>query len=86
MALEFGAGAPSMPAGSRRTYLLHGDGFSKEMDINSASPDSVEPLPFHGMSGYPYPSGEHYPDTMEHNAYREQFNTRRVMRPVPPLQ
>jgi hypothetical protein len=86
VALEFGAGAPSMPAGSRRTYLLHGDGFSKEMDINSASPDSVEPLPFHGMSGYPYPSGEHYPDTMEHNAYREQFNTRRVMRPVPPLQ
>ncbi len=85
VALEFGAGIASLPAGSRRTYLLQGDGFSKEMDINSASPDSVEPLPFHGMSGYPYPSGEHYPDTMEHNEYREQFNTRRVMRPVPPL-
>ena len=41
--------------GSTRTFLLFADGFSKEMDINSASPDQVEPLPFHGMTRYPYP-------------------------------
>lgn len=86
VALEFDADGTSVPPGWTRTYLLHGDGFSKEMDVNSASPDTVEPLPFHGMSRYPYPADEHYPDTPEHNEYRKQFNTRRVMRPFPLLQ
>jgi hypothetical protein len=36
---------------------LYADGFSKEMDLQSASPDHVEPLPFHGMLAYP-PVGE----------------------------
>jgi tetratricopeptide (TPR) repeat protein len=86
IALEFGsASAQPTPPGWTRTYLLRGDGFSKEMDVNSASPDTVEPLPFHGMSRYPYPAGEHYPDTPEHNQYRQQYNTRRVTRPYPRL-
>jgi hypothetical protein len=75
----------SIPPGWTRTYLLVGDGFSKEMDVNSASPDTVEPLPFHGMSGYPYPASEHYPDTPEHNRYREEYNTRHVRRQIPAL-
>jgi hypothetical protein len=83
--LEFPA-PTAVAAGLVRTYLLFGDGFSKEMDVNSASPDTVEPLPFHGMSGYPYPVGEQYPDTPAHRAYRDRFNTRRVLRPVPMLQ
>ena len=66
-------------------YLLIGDGFSKEMDVNSASPDTVEPLPFHGMSKYPYPPSEHYPDTPGHNRYREEYNTRQVHRGIPKL-
>ena len=33
------------------------------MDLYTAYPDTVEPLPFHGMSGYPYRADEHYPDT-----------------------
>jgi Tfp pilus assembly protein PilF len=85
VALEFDAPAAELPAGWTRTYLLYGDGFSKEMDVNSASPDTVEPLPFHGMSRYPYPSTEQYPDTPEHREYRDQFNTRRIVRPVPML-
>jgi hypothetical protein len=74
-----------VPPGWTRTYLLRGDGYSKEMDVNSASPDTVEPLPFHGMSRYPYPATEHYPETPEHQAYREQFNTRRITRAIPKL-
>ena len=86
VALEFdAAGDAGLPAGWTRTYLLIGDGFSKEMDVNSASPDTVEPLPFHGMSRYPYPASEHYPDTPEHNRYREEYNTRQVGRQVPKL-
>ena len=86
VALEFDAAVGSLPSGWTRTYLLQGDGFSKEMDINSASPDTVAPLPFHAMSGYPYPANQHYPDTPEHRGYRERFNTRRVVRSIPSLQ
>jgi hypothetical protein len=86
VALAFDAAVLSpLPPGWTRTYLLRGDGYSKEMDVNSASPDAVEPLPFHGMTGYPYPPAERYPDTPEHRRYVEQFNTRFVGRPVPLL-
>lgn len=85
VALEFDATTDAVPPGWTRTYLLRGDGYSKEMDVNSASPDTVEPLPFHGMSRYPYPATERYPDTPAHQAYRDQFNTRRVMRAIPKL-
>jgi len=52
--LEFDArDDASLPRGWTRTFLLVADGFSKEMDINSASPDTVEPLPYHGMKAYP---------------------------------
>ena len=55
LALAFDAAAlPPLRRGMARTFLLHGDGFSKEMDINSASPDAVLPLPFHAMKRYPY--------------------------------
>ena len=87
VALQFdAAGLPPLPDGWTRTFLLFADGFSKEMDINSATPDHVEPLPFHRMSAYPYPSTEHYPDTPAHQRYRETYNTRQVVRPVPRLE
>ena len=72
-----------LPTNWTRTYLLRTDGFSKEMDINSASPDSVEPLPFHAMSAYPYSESEQYPKTRTHETYREIFNSRRVVQSIP---
>jgi len=69
---------PTLPDGWRRTFILFSDGFSKEMDINSASPDQVGPLPFHGMSKYPYLAPESYPMTKERQAYIERYNTRFV--------
>ena len=69
---------PRLPEGWTRTFLLYGDGFSKEMDINSASPDQVGPLPFHGMSKYPYTWPEHYPLTEKRRRYMEKYNTRIV--------
>lgn len=74
---------PKLPAGWTRTFLLYSDGFSKEMDINSASPDQVMPLPFHGMKRYPYRAPEVYPMTGERRAYYEKYNTRIVAAPVP---
>jgi Flp pilus assembly protein TadD len=86
IALAFDATAVSaVPPGWTLTFLLEADGYSKEMDINSASPDAVAPLPFHRMSTYPYRSPEHYPDTREHQRYQAEYNTRVVGRSMPPL-
>jgi len=74
---------PPLPAGWKRTFLLYSDGFSKEMDINSASPDQISPLPFHGMTKYPYSWPEHYPLTKERLEYLEKYNTRIVNSPIP---
>src|SRR5204862_2628839 len=73
---------PRLPAGWTRTFLLYADGFSKEMDINSASPDQVSPLPFHGMTKYPYAYPEIYPMTAARKAYIDRYNTRVVTREV----
>jgi hypothetical protein len=75
----------SLPPGWTRTFLLYADGYSKEMDINSASPDQIYPLPFHGMSKYPYSASESYPMTPARQAYIEKYNTRWVGSPLASL-
>jgi hypothetical protein len=86
IALSFDASfAGSTPPGWSRTFLLMGDGFSKEMDINSASPDRVEPLPFHRMSGYPPGPSRPYRDSRRYRDYHARYNTRRVVSPLPGL-
>jgi lipoprotein NlpI len=83
LSLSFDAQAlPPLPSGWRRTFLLYSDGFSKEMDINSASPDHVMPLPFHGMKRYPYSAPDAYPLTEERRASLEKYNTRIVASPI----
>lgn len=67
-------------SGLTRTWILRAEGYSKEMDINSAGPDAVGPLPFRHMSGYPYPSSEQRPP--DPDASRR---SRRVVRMLPPL-
>ena len=62
IALAFDARAlPPLPAGWTRTFLLYVHGYSKEMNPRSASPDTVAPLPFRGMTSYPYPAGRALP-------------------------
>jgi tetratricopeptide (TPR) repeat protein len=83
LSLSFAANQlPPLPRGWTRTFLLYADGFSKEMDINSASPDQIGPLPFHGMTKYPYTWPEHYPLTPTRERYLERYNTRLVTSPV----
>jgi hypothetical protein len=87
IALTFDAKAlPAPPRGWSRTFFLFADGYSKEMNIRSATPDAVAPLPFHAMHGYPYPAGERYPDTAAHRDYLARYNTRVVAAPVPSLE
>jgi len=87
IALTFDAAAvPAPPPGWSRTFFLFADGYSKEMNIRSATPDAVAPLPFHAMRGYPYSSTAHYPDTPAHRDYLARYNTRVVAAPVPSLE
>jgi tetratricopeptide (TPR) repeat protein len=79
------AQAPPLRSGWRRTFLLYADGFSKEMNIRSATPDTLGPLPFHAMTGYPYGAQEHYPEARAYREYQERYNTRVVSRPLPTI-
>jgi tetratricopeptide (TPR) repeat protein len=86
ISLSFDASAlPALPENWTRTFLLYADGFSKEMDINSASPDQLAPLPFHGMKKYPYAAPAAFPMTEERRAFMDRYNTRLVTTQVPML-
>ncbi|MGA7235005.1 MAG: FG-GAP-like repeat-containing protein [Bryobacteraceae bacterium] len=80
------AGAMAPPQqGWARDFLLKVDGWAKDRDPNTAFSTSVEPLPFHAMSRYPYPAGERFPDDKQHRRYREEYNTRPALRLIRPL-
>jgi hypothetical protein len=86
LALELDATAlPPLPAGWRRDFLLQVDGWAKDGDANTAHSQTVEPLPFHGMSQYPYGDGERFPDDDAHRDWRERTLTRPALRLVRPL-
>ena len=88
VALSFDARAlPPLAPGMARTFLLYADGFSKEMDINSSSPDVVLPLPYHGMKEYPF-RVEDVPAAVRDRQARkaDAYDTRLVGRPLPPLE
>ena len=78
--------APPPLQGWTRTFLLYADGFSKEMNLHSSSPDDLDPLPFHAMTTYPYAPPERYPDTLAHRRYRDEYNTRVIGRRLPPME
>ncbi|MDX2042892.1 MAG: FG-GAP-like repeat-containing protein [Acidobacteriota bacterium] len=69
---------PALPSGWKRTYLVFADGFGKDMDVNSARPETVGELPFHKMKSYPYSPGDAYPNDKRHQDYLERYNTRTV--------
>ena len=84
--VEFDAARlPELKSGWVRDFILYSDGWDKDGDINTLTSQTVEPLPFHGMSSYPYPDTENYPNDEAHQQYRREYNTRRVEHRLPPL-
>jgi Flp pilus assembly protein TadD len=69
---------PAPPVGTTRSFILVSHAYCKDMDLYTAQPKTVEPLPFRAMTRYPYPSTEHYPDGEQHREFRRQYNTRIV--------
>ncbi|MFT5049557.1 MAG: tetratricopeptide (TPR) repeat protein [Chlamydiales bacterium] len=67
---------PAPADGFVRDYILYLDGWAKDRDPNTIEALYVEPLPFHGMSAYPYGPDEAFPDTRELREWRRDWNTR----------
>jgi Flp pilus assembly protein TadD len=74
------------PAGMTRDFLLKVDGWAKDRDPNTAFSSTVQPLPFHGMSQYPYPASERFPRDAVHDSYQRTYNTRPASLLIQPLQ
>jgi hypothetical protein len=79
--LTFDANAvPPLRPSWTRDFLLYTDAWLKDSDRNTATGNTVTPLPFHGMSRYPYGADEAYPKDATHQRYLERYNTRQVKR------
>ncbi|HYG35753.1 MAG TPA: ASPIC/UnbV domain-containing protein, partial [Clostridia bacterium] len=77
IALKFEASNLPAPApGMIRSFILVSHAYCKDMDLYTATPQTLEPLPFKGMSRYPYPPTERYPDNEAIRRYRQTYNTR----------
>jgi hypothetical protein len=74
--LTFPEPLPPQP-GMTRGFVLKVDNYYKEFKEYKY----VEPLPFHGMSDYPYPATETYPTDPDHTQYRFEYNTRTFIKP-----
>ncbi len=81
VALQFDtAAAPPLPPGWTRDFIIYTDAWLKDADLNTAAGGTVEPLPFHRMSRYPYGAEEAFPADALHRRFVETYNTRRVGR------
>jgi Tfp pilus assembly protein PilF len=77
--VEFDAlSLPKIESGWLRDFILFTDGWLKDGDLNTATGQFVEPLPFRGMSRYPYGPDEKYPASNEYRQYMKKYNTRKV--------
>lgn len=81
LVLRFNANLPPVPAGQQRDFLLKVDGWAKDRDPNTAFSQTVEPLPHHRMTTYPYPATEAHPG----GSWIRQYNIRPALRLLRPL-
>jgi hypothetical protein len=77
--VEFDAkNLPELKKGWQRDFLIHSVGWVKDGDLNTATGNTVLPLPFHGMKSYPPAANDAYPNTPELQQYNRIYNTRSV--------
>lgn len=70
-----------VPEGMERDYYFFTDGYFKLPYVKyflNNTVSTVDPLPFHDMTTYPYSEDESYPDDPVHQAYLRVWNTRYI--------
>jgi parallel beta-helix repeat protein len=72
---------PEKTGMDRHVFLLADVMYSIKYSVQGYVSDSINPIPFHGMSQYPYWTNESYPDDAAHRAYRNEWNTREYAKP-----
>jgi len=76
MQIRFAVPAEPVKPGWKRDFILHNVGWDKDANLHTILGQSVEPLPFREMGGYPYPTKE-YPDDQILQQDQTQYHTRR---------
>ena len=80
--VEFDAAALKAPApGWTRTFFFYTEGWLKDSDLNTAYGTTIEPLPYHALTSYPYGPGDGYPADSARQRYRREYNTRMIGSP-----
>jgi len=69
---------PELAEGWKRDFLIYSVGWVKDGDMNTANGQTVNPLPFHGMTRYPYGVEESYPSDTAYQKYMETYNVREI--------
>ena len=76
VALTFdGASLPPLGEGWRRTFFFYANGFEKGYELHSAHAETVDPLPYQGMPGYPHDESRAPRDT-DYERYLFDWNSR----------
>jgi hypothetical protein len=78
MYLQFDEPKQEVADGFARDYIFFCDGWVKDGDWNTVDSRTVGPLPFHTMSGYPYPEDERPPELLPSHPDRQEFHTRYI--------
>jgi len=79
IAILFSADLPPVPENMERDYFLFASVWFK-VDGLPYIQFTVDPLPFHAMSCFPYPETESYPYE-SHSSYLSEYNTRTITIP-----
>ncbi len=76
--LKFNAAdAGDVPSGMIRDYFFIGAAWFKSPGLPYLA-FTVDPIPFHAMSAFPYPPSESYPQDADHLSYLREYNTRTI--------
>ncbi|MEW4526818.1 FG-GAP-like repeat-containing protein [Maioricimonas sp. JC845] len=78
MTLRFAVPDTPLPAGWKRDFIMHNIGWDKDADLNTLYGATADPLPYRGMSTYPYVAPESFPMSERHRRDMDEFHTRRT--------
>jgi len=76
MTVEFSAETQTLPEGWKRDFIIYNVGWDKDADLNTVHGQTVEPLPFRGMTKYPYEPDQTFPSEPKHVDYLKRYQTR----------